>query len=201
MTRTTSRRFSFEKAGKLDDPSRLVHEPPDRLVIDLTLASGDTVIDLGAGTGYFALPIARHLKACGGGRVLALDAEPRMLALLEQRARAAGLEGIIETRGVDALLPDLPVDRGCADRAVLASLYHELEDPRATLRELHRVMRPGGLIVVLDWDPTGSGDRGPPRDHRVPPEEVERELSAVGFTAPSRRDLYTDFYTVHATRL
>lgn len=202
MSHSHDRCFPFEKAHKLDDEGRKTRQSPDPIIEALDLAADAVLLDLGTGTGYFALPIAERIAHLGGeGKVLAVDVEPRMLEIVKSRAADAGLEDII----VPLLIEDtgaaaLPVDEGAASRALLANIYHELPDRAASLRELHRVVRPEGLVLVVDWDPIGTTENGPPLDHRVARHVVVQELTEAAFESVSTLDLYEDFYAVTARR-
>jgi ubiquinone/menaquinone biosynthesis C-methylase UbiE len=193
-------RFPFEKVAKLDSPERHASQPPDPVVAALAIQPDNRILDLGVGTGYFALPVARELSARGGtGRVLGLDLEPKMLEILVERATADGLDPWIAAILVDQAAPHrLPLDDGSVDRALLASLYHEVADRPSTLHEVGRVLRPDGSLVIVDWDTGGTTEKGPPLAHRVPVDVVEQELNAAGFVETTRLALYDDFYTVRA---
>ncbi len=158
MAHAHRHRFSFDKVEKLDDESRRRRQPIAPVIDALALDSDDVVIDLGAGTGYFALPIAARLGP--GGSVIALDVEPRMLDLLCQRAAERGLADRIRRLEVVSQ-GALPVADASATRALVANVHHELDDPRVVLAELHRALRPQGRIVVVDWQPSGTTEIGP----------------------------------------
>jgi ubiquinone/menaquinone biosynthesis C-methylase UbiE len=193
----------MEKAGKLDAPERLEQQPPERVIDALELSPDSIVLDLGVGTGYFALPIARHLAQAGGnGCVIGLDVELRMLALFDRRARQQGLGRCVEAIAIDEAGPArrLPLADEIADRVLMSSLYHELAHPVPVLEELHRVIRANGMILLLDWDREGTLEKGPPLEHRVAADDVEKVLSSAGFADITRLALYDDFFTIRARR-
>jgi SAM-dependent methyltransferase len=194
-------RFPFEKAHRLDDPERLREQPPEPVIAALELGPESRVLDLGVGTGYFAVPIASRLAAIGGaGRVLGLDIEPRMLELLRQHALRAGIEGRIDALALDGDDPDrLPLDDASLDRALLVGLYHELERPGAILAELRRVLRADGLLLIVDWSPLGRLDKGPPLEHRVPAARIEEALRRAGFADIASLPLYADHNALRAS--
>src|ERR1039458_9895939 len=83
------RRFPASEAHRLDDPERLLWLPPAAVLGALAVRPGETIADVGAGTGYFSLPLA---KAVGPeGKVYAVDAQAEMLSLLRQKLDAAGI--------------------------------------------------------------------------------------------------------------
>jgi ubiquinone/menaquinone biosynthesis C-methylase UbiE len=193
-------RFEFEKAHKLDDPDRQRWQPAAAVIPELQLQPESVVLDLGAGTGYFALPIAQHLAGLGGsGRVMAVDIEPRMLELLAARAAEAGLASRVERIAIDAARSEqLPLEDASVDRALLANIYHELPDASQTLEELRRVLRPGALLLIVDWAPGATLDKGPPREHRVSPSDVSGAMRQAGFTEVAALSIYDAHFALRA---
>jgi cyclopropane fatty-acyl-phospholipid synthase-like methyltransferase len=169
----------FEDAQKwaevFDDPARDAWQKPDEVVAALKLAPDDVVADLGAGTGYFAVRLAKHLPR---GRVFGIDVEPTLVRHLEERARQEGLSNL---RGVvcpadDAALPE-PVDL-----VLVVDTYHHLQDRPRYFRKVRASLRPGGRVVVIDF--TRESPHGPPPSERLTAEDVSRELWEAGFGAP-----------------
>lgn len=194
-------RFSFHKAHKLDDPARQQSQPTEPLIERLGLRRGHRVLDVGAGTGYVAIPILRRLASLGGGTVVAADIEPRMLDRVFTRATEMGLSSMLDTLRIEESEPNrLPMADGSIHVAVLVNLYHELTDRIAMLREVGRVLRDDGELWVVDWDPDGTVEIGPPREHRVPPDVAWRELLESGFQSVQRLPLYLHHYTLNARR-
>src|ERR1700745_3894965 len=91
--------FDPASAHKLENPERLTWMPPDEVITLLALESGNDVADIGAGTGYFALPMA---KAVDPGKVYAVDLQPEMLNLLRQKLSAPGAVRNVELVEGDA---------------------------------------------------------------------------------------------------
>ncbi len=111
-----------------------------------SLRKDDTVLDVGAGTGYFSLAVARRVK---DGKVIALDSSTDMLNRLSRRAIEQGVADRIEVRQGDAADTGLP--EGSVDIVVSGNLLHELPDPAAALEEMMRVLKPGGRILIQDF--------------------------------------------------
>jgi ubiquinone/menaquinone biosynthesis C-methylase UbiE len=171
------RTFHSINAHRLEDPQRLVWLPPDEAVRRLDLKSGMVVADIGAGTGFFALPFAHAVSP--GGMVRAVDMQPAMLRMLEDKLQREGAPANIELREGDATATGLP--GGSCDLAFLANIWHELDDRRAVLEEMRRILRPGGRLAILDWRHDAPPPPGPPPDHRVAANEAEATLKCGGW--------------------
>ena len=115
----------------------------ERLIEALEVRPGERLLDLGAGTGVDALPVARALAP--DGTLTAFDLQREMLDELVVRAEREGIDNIEVTQG-DARR--LPYDDESFDGAYLVTVLGEIPDGDAALRELHRVVRPGGRVVV-----------------------------------------------------
>jgi ubiquinone/menaquinone biosynthesis C-methylase UbiE len=190
------RDFEFSKHQRLDSAERRQSQPPEPLVELVAAAAPDLVADVGVGTGYFALPLADRLPAV---RVLGLDIEPRMLDLFRERAVERGVAERIET--VHMADPGhLPLDDAAVAAVLMVSLHHELRDRQGFLAGVHRILRPGGRVVVCDWSPEGSSDHGPSPGHRVPSATATAELEGAGFTRVRRHDLYVDHWVLSGER-
>lgn len=134
--------------------------------------AGKRVLEIGPGTGYYTLPVAHAIG--GGGRLDIFDVQQEMLDLTMRRARECGLENVAATRG-DAR--SLPYDDGAFDAAFLVTVLGEIPDQDAALRELARVLRPDGRLVIgeLFGDP-----------HWVAPSTVRRRAEAAGLRFDER---------------
>lgn len=187
------RTFRAEDAHKLESPDRLKWLPAGD-VLDLAgLKPGMKVADIGAGTGYFALPAAARVSATG--RVFAIDMQPEMLELL-----AAKLHGT--TLPIDTMVGT--ADRtGLADASVdmvlLANVWHEVDDRGAASREARRVLRDGGKLVIVDWSGDATPPPGPPLEHRIGADRVKSELSETGWNVGSLERVGQFHYLIVAT--
>ena len=130
--------FRFEKAAKLDNEERRALQPAGPLVEQIATWAPERILDVGVGTGYFALPLARALPRAG---IVGVDAEPRMLELARERAEGAGLAERITLRQTP---PDrLELEDAGFDLVLMANLYHELPERPGYLGEIRRVLRAG----------------------------------------------------------
>jgi SAM-dependent methyltransferase len=165
--------FDPEHAGRLEEPARLEALPPASVVSFLRLRGDETVVDYGAGTGVYTIAIT---KALPRGRVIAVEALPQLADALRAKITpdlADRLE-VVET-GDNAV----PAPDGAADRVVMVDVLHHLYDQPGALTEVLRLLRPGGLFVVVDW---GDCPRplGPPLDHVLGLAAVRDVLAGMG---------------------
>jgi ubiquinone/menaquinone biosynthesis C-methylase UbiE len=187
--------FNPASAHKLEDPERLTWMPPGEIVAQLALDRGNNVADIGAGTGYFALPIA---KAVAPGLVYAVDLQPEMLKLLDQKLGAPGAPDNLHLVEGDAAATRLA--DGCCDVALLANMWHEIDEHAPVLREMARILKPRGRVVVLDWRPDVDRPPGPPLEHRIPADDVRDTLEKNGWSVLSNQQVGTYSYLVIAAR-
>src|ERR1017187_4799778 len=170
------RRFNPSLANRLDDPDRLLWLPPHEVIAALGIQPGDVVADIGAGTGYFALPLARVLGP--KGKVCAVDAQTEMLSLLKEKldlARVSNVEPVC-AEGDRTEIPD-----AACTLVFLANVWHEFEDRDAVLREVQRILSPGGRVAILDWRTDVDPAHGPPLAHRIAPADAVEEMRLAGF--------------------
>lgn len=158
-----------------DDPARDEWQKPEEVIAALRIGAGSVVADLGAGTGYFTMPLARTVAP--GGRVLAVDLEPEMVQYLGERATAEGVPGVepIQADADDAHLP-----AGVVDRILVVDTYHHIHDRVGYLRRLRESLAPGGQIVIVDFQKREL-PVGPPVEHKMSVEDVVGEFRTAGF--------------------
>jgi ubiquinone/menaquinone biosynthesis C-methylase UbiE len=192
------RRFSPDKAGKLDNPERKHFQPAEPVVRLIADERPSVVLEVGVGTGYFAVPLALQLDRA---RIIGLDVEPKMFGYLDEKSRELHVHGRIETvtGAIDEAEP-VAIEDGSIDAVLMANLYHELDDRGLALARIRRMLAPKGSLVLVDWSPEGNLDRGPPRKQRVDRQTAEDELRTAGFSDLSRHEMYGDFYTIQARR-
>lgn len=172
------KRFSASQAHRLDDPERRKWLPPDEVIAALDAQPGETVADVGAGTGYFALPLAQAVGPTG--KIYAVDSQAAMLGRLLEKL-GPSIPAPIELVHAEADRTGLP--NSSCDLWLLANIWHELDDCAAALREARRALRPGGRIAILDWHPDVERVAGPPLEHRLAPAHAIEHLRAAVFVA------------------
>lgn len=170
------RTFEHTEAHKLEDPERLKWLPPADVLARLELREGMRVADVGAGTGYFSIPVARAIGA--SGQVFAVDLQSEMLDLMREKLEEPNAPRNISLHQGEATR--LPLQPGSVDIVLYANIWHELDDRLTAFREASRIAVPGGAIAILDWREDVSPPPGPPQDHRVPAATVANFLGVNG---------------------
>lgn len=173
MGREISHVMGHLGAGWLERPTREREERTDLLLQNMALKKTDHVADLGAGTGYFSFPIARKVTA---GRVLAVDIEPEMLRLIEQRKTTDGIDNI-ETVLATETDPNLPT--ASVDIVLIVDAYHEFSYPREVMDAVVKGLRPGGRVVLVEYRGEDSTVAIKPL-HKMTQPQVKKEMGAVG---------------------
>jgi len=151
--------------------------PPGEVIERLGLKPGMVTADIGAGTGFFALPFAGAVGR--NGVVWAVDLQPEMLRLLEEKLRRESYPENIRLLEGDAAHTGIP--DGTCDLAFLANIWHELDAPHDVLAEMRRILRSGGHIAILDWRTGVPRPPGPPLDHRIAADRAEATLRDAGW--------------------
>jgi ubiquinone/menaquinone biosynthesis C-methylase UbiE len=167
--------MSHAAADWLDRPERVTEEQPERALGVIGVRAGQVVADVGAGSGYYTVRLARRVAP--GGTVYATDIQPQMLTLLGkrlEREKVAGVVPVLATRD-DPKLPD-----GALDLVLMVDVYHELSNPQDTLRRLKRTLKPDGRLVLIEFR---KEDEGVPirAEHKMSVAEAKLELEAEGF--------------------
>ncbi|HCH64314.1 MAG TPA: hypothetical protein DFR83_16030 [Deltaproteobacteria bacterium] len=166
-----------------DEPSRDDWQQPSVVVALLGLQKGMIVADIGAGTGYFN----RHLAAAVGrkGKVFAVDIERSMVDHMAERAVSEGTPQVVPrlAQADDAGL--LPQE---VDRILLVDSYRHIDDRVAYFTQLRAALRPGGLLVVVDYRP-GPLLVGPPPDSKLSPDQVTGELERAGWMRVEKHEV------------
>jgi SAM-dependent methyltransferase len=168
-------------AGWLERPEREQEERTDLLLTNLPLADDSVVADIGAGTGYFSLPIAARVPR---GRVLAVDIQPEMLDIVRSRAKAAGLANVepVQATETDPRLPGNTVDV-----VLMVDAYHEFSHPYEVMQGVVQGLKPGGRVVLIEYR---TEDPAVPilTLHKMSETQARKEMRAVGLEWVETRD-------------
>ncbi len=187
----------FEKAEEwakvFDDPARDAWQKPADVVAAMQIGGGMVVADIGAGTGYFEPYLSRAVGAKGS--VLARDIEPDMVRHLGERAKR---EGLANVKADLSTTDDPKLPAGGVDRILVVDTWHHIASREAYAAKLRDALAKGGKIFVVDF--TMESKNGPPPQHRIPPEQVMRELASAGLHTEIVDAKLPEQYVVVATR-
>jgi ubiquinone/menaquinone biosynthesis C-methylase UbiE len=165
-----------EWSERWDTPERHAWQEPEKVIDFLQLQQGDTAADIGAGTGYFTVRLARAVGA--DGTVLAVDIEQEMLDFVAERARREGLVPPVRTVLADPDDPKLPDDE--VDTILVVNTWHHIDDRIDYLGRLTRDLAPGGRLVIVDFR-EGELPVGPPAGHKISRSDLIEEMRRGGF--------------------
>jgi SAM-dependent methyltransferase len=136
----------YAKQAKLG--ARIVYAPFARKIAQSlgTLEEGATVVDLGSGPGLLAIELYRLWPQA---TIMAVDSSREMLQIARENAARAGLSSFEARQGT---AEEIPLEPGSVDLVVSQSSFHEWEDPDRGLAEIYRVLKPGGSLILKDYN-------------------------------------------------
>ena len=173
--REIARTMHWQGAPWLMRKLREEEEKTSEMINELKLKPGISVADIGSGNGYHTLMMAKIIGE--KGQAYAVDIQPEMLIMLEERAKKVGMENIklIENRFWDADLPEKSVDF-----VLMADVYHEFSHPQQMLSSIKKSLKEDGVVCLLEFK---SEDPKVPikPEHKMSKAQVIKEMSSNGF--------------------
>jgi ubiquinone/menaquinone biosynthesis C-methylase UbiE len=174
MGRTIAPTMTHHGADWLVRDERQEEENTDLLLAQLRLEPGDVACDVGAGNGYHTLRMAKRVAP--GGRAIAVDIQPEMLAMLKARAKKQGVKNVSTVLGEPG---DPKLKPETCDLILLVDVYHELADPGGMLAHLKRTLKPGGTIALVEFRANDPSVPIKPL-HTMTKAQMKKELAAAG---------------------
>lgn len=168
-----------ELAKNFDDPARDAWQMPERVIAALDLKPGQSVADIGAGTGYFSMRLA---KSAAAPKVYAIDIEPSMVTYLKDRAAKEHLHNVTAVQAA-ADSPNLPE---AVDVVLIVDTYHHIGAREVYFRKLAQSLKPGGRVAIVDFRP--DSPEGPPKEFRFTTEQIKAEMAKAGYTLAAQHD-------------
>lgn len=159
-------------AKSFDDPARDAWQMPEKVIAALKLKDGQTVADLGSGTGYFAVRLARlHPRV----QVIGSDLEASMVDYLKERAKRESLPNVSSIQSAEDS-PNLPAP---VDVVLIVDTYHHLPNRPDYFRRLRKSLKPGGRVAIVDFRPDAT--MGPSKEFRFPADKIRAEMAEAGY--------------------
>jgi ubiquinone/menaquinone biosynthesis C-methylase UbiE len=178
--------------GKFEVESREVYAKRKEIVAACKVRPGMAVADVGAGTGLFTRLLATEVGP--QGKVYAVDIAPKFVAHVGKTAREQGLKNVV---GVVCKADSVGLPPGSIDLAFICDTYHHFEYPQKTMRSIHRALRPGGQVVLVDFKRIPGVSSDWVLGHvRAGQEVFTREVVASGFKVVGEEKLLKDNYLV-----
>jgi ubiquinone/menaquinone biosynthesis C-methylase UbiE len=174
----------------LESPSRNAWQQPEKVVATLAFKPGESVVDLGAGPGYFTLRFARAVGPTG--KVYGVDISREMLDYLAKQARSehlANIQPVLAEPHDPKLAPD------SVDLIFICDTLHHISDRAKYFPLLMRALKPGGRLVNIDFYKRPL-PVGPPVEMKIPEPDMIREAEAAGFHLVRKYDFLKYQYFV-----
>jgi ubiquinone/menaquinone biosynthesis C-methylase UbiE len=172
MDREIAQVMGHQGAGWLERPEREMQEKPSKLLELLKFTPGQVVADIGAGSGYHTVRIAKLVGP--KGKVYAVDIQPEMLAIIRHRTKQLKLKNVTPVRGT-VTNPKLPA--GAVDLILMVDVYHEFSHPYEMTEAMLKALKPGGRLVFVEFR---LEDPNVPilTLHRMSEKQVRKEMAA-----------------------
>ena len=158
----------------LEDPKRDAYQKPHEVMQALAVREGEVIADIGAGSGYFTLRLARHVGETG--HVYAVDVSPDMIRHLHTRVRDAGLLNVSPILAP----PDDPLLPRTVDRFLIVNVWHHIDDQAGYLERMKKLLEPGGRVIMIDFQKREL-PVGPPLAMKIAREDLLLQMKAHGF--------------------
>jgi ubiquinone/menaquinone biosynthesis C-methylase UbiE len=173
MGREIAHTMHHAHAEWLDRPEREREERPAKMIARMKLEPGDVIADIGCGTGYHSIRMARSVPQ---GKVYAVDIQAPMLDSVFARSMAEGLENIDPVLGTtkDPRLPEAAIDK-----VLMVDVYHEFDHPYEMMQGIVAAMKPGALLFLVEF--RGEDPMVPIKPlHKMSKEQAVKEMEAAG---------------------
>lgn len=159
----------------LENPQRDQEQRPDEVIAAMDIKQGESLADIGAGSGYFSFRFAQ--KVGSGGRVYAVDINPDMILYMNRHIRDMGIKNVVTVLSA----PDDPfLQKAGVHRFFICNTWHHVQNRPQYLALLKQILRPGGQIIVIDYQKKAL-PVGPPPEMKMAREEVIEEMQSNGF--------------------
>ena len=169
----TEKRFDPKKLNKLNNPDRLKQLPPEFIIEKAGLKNLKTMVDVGAGTGFFSIQFAEKFK---DSTIHACDISDVMISWMKENV-SPKYDSVIPAKMNDN---EIPLNDNVGDFVLMINLHHELDNPVKMLTDCKRVLKKGGKIAIVDWKKEEM-EMGPPYEIRCEANSIKEHLVKSGF--------------------
>ena len=181
------------KMAFLDSKQRERLIPPEVLLGQMPIQNNHTLLDVGAGSGFFAIPMAEITTNI----VYAMDPDQRMLSVIEIKAREKGLRNI---KPLQETIENLSLQNDSINFVMASLILHEVKSLAVALTKIFEVLTVGGHLLCLEYEKDDLIIEGPPMSIRIPSDALEKTLLSIGFDIVEKNKLSDSIYTVLAIK-
>jgi ubiquinone/menaquinone biosynthesis C-methylase UbiE len=175
-----------------DDRERRKWQNPERILTEIGLKRGSTFVDVGCGEGFFAIPAAKIVG--NKGKVYALDADEQAIGKLQKKAKEEGLTNLLTHVGI---AEEDVFCESCADVVFFGIVLHDFQAVSRVLENAKRMLKPGGMLVDLDWKKEPM-QFGPPLSIRFDETQAADLLEKAGFRIEGTKESGIYHYVILA---
>ena len=181
MGREISHVMGHLGAGWLERPGRQKEERTDLLFKNLDLEKHHNFADIGAGTGYFCIPVSAKIP---DGKVYAVDIQTEMLDIIRKRTAKRGIKNIVPTLGT---ISDTKLPADTIDLVLMVDAYHEFSHPKEMMESIVKGLRKGGRVVLIEYRKEDPTVLIKPL-HKMTQKQAIKEMEAVGLKWKETKD-------------
>jgi cyclopropane fatty-acyl-phospholipid synthase-like methyltransferase len=162
-----------ELIKKFESPERDAYQQPDKVLTYIGDVANKTILDIGAGSGYFSIRLAKK-----GAYIIAGDVDDEFLNYIKNRIKKEHLDSLIEVRKLPYDSPALKNEE--VDKVLIVNTYHHIEDRPVYFAKVRNGLKQDGELIVIDFFKKDL-PIGPPTNHKISKEKVVEELKQAGF--------------------
>jgi len=166
-------KFNIKSLEKLDNPKRRQLMPPVETLKKFHIGIKGTLLDIGCGIGYFSIPAANILNQ---GKVIGIDIMPEMIDIAKEKA-----VNISNIEFIKSEEYSFPIQDASIDYIFISNVIHEIENKTKYFNEIRRVLKPNGLLCIIDWEKKET-EMGPSINDRISKEEMIKTCVDANFT-------------------
>ena len=183
----------LNKIAFLESKQRERLLPPEVLIDEMPIKESHTLLDIGAGSGFFTIPMAKKTKEI----VYALDFDSRMLNVISEKAIKEDLQNI---KLIESTIEALSLEDESIDFVMASLILHEVESLSKVLSKLYEVTKIGGHLLCLEYEKDEKIIEGPPMDIRISSTDLEQSLLNSGFKSTKITKINDSIYTILAKK-
>lgn len=178
-------KFNIKNIEKLDNPERRKIMPPEEILLRFNIKDNGTLLDVGCGIGYFTIPAAKILK---NNKVIGIDIMPEIIGSAKEKA-----QGIVNIHFRTSEEYNFPVENNTVKYVFISNVLHEVEDKSRYFKEINRVLKEDGYLLIIDWEKRET-KMGPPIDERISRDEMVELCSQAGFSLLENVEINDNHY-------